>query len=67
MVKVGEETGELPGILETLAKFYKREVDNAIDTVIGLIEPTMIILLGVGVGGLMVSILLPMYDIASSF
>lgn len=67
MIKVGEETGELPGILDTLAKFYKREVDNAIDTIIGLIEPTMIILLGVGVGGLMVSILLPMYDIASSF
>ncbi len=67
MIKVGEETGELPGILDTLAKFYKREVDNEIDTAIGLIEPTMIILLGLGVGGLMVSILLPMYDIASSF
>ena len=67
MIKVGEETGELPSILSTLAKFYQREVDNAIDTLIGLIEPAMIILLGIGVGGLMVSILLPMYDIASSF
>ncbi|MEK7118847.1 MAG: type II secretion system F family protein, partial [Patescibacteria group bacterium] len=47
MIKVGEETGELPGILDTLAKFYRREVDNEIDTLISLIEPTMIILLGV--------------------
>src|SRR3989338_794011 len=67
MIKVGEETGELASILDTLAKFYKREVDNAVETIIGLIEPAMIILLGIGVGGLMVAILLPMYDIASSF
>lgn len=67
MIKVGEETGELASILDTLAKFYKREVDTAIETIIGLIEPAMIILLGLGVGGLMVTILLPMYDIASSF
>lgn len=67
MIKVGEETGEVGSILETLAKFYKREVDNAVETLIGLIEPAMIILLGLGVGGLLVSILLPIYDITSSF
>ena len=67
MIRVGEETGEVGSILETLAKFYKREVDNAVDTLIGMIEPAMIILLGFGVGGLLVSILLPIYDLASSF
>jgi type IV pilus assembly protein PilC len=67
MIRVGEETGEVGSILETLASFYKREVDNAVDTLIGLIEPAMIILLGLGVGGLLVSILLPIYDLASSF
>ncbi len=67
MIKVGEETGEVGSILETLAKFYKREVDNAVDTLIGLIEPAMIVLLGVGVGGLLTSILLPIYDITASF
>jgi type IV pilus assembly protein PilC len=67
MIKVGEETGEVGNILETLAKFYKREVDNAVDTLIGMIEPAMIVMLGVGVGGLLTSILLPMYDVASSF
>jgi len=67
MIKVGEETGEVGSILATLAKFYKREVDNAVETLISLIEPAMIILLGLGVGGLLVSILLPIYDITSSF
>jgi len=66
MVQVGEETGSLGSILETLARFYKREVDNAVDTLIGLIEPAMIILLGVGVGFLLTSILVPIYNIASS-
>jgi type IV pilus assembly protein PilC len=67
MIKVGEETGEVGSILDTLAKFYKREVDTAVDTLIGLIEPAMIVLLGLGVGGLLTSILLPIYDITSSF
>ncbi len=64
MVKVGEETGSLGKILKTLATFYKREVDDAIDTMVGLIEPVMIVVLGVGVGILLVSILLPIYNIA---
>ncbi len=67
MIKVGEETGEVGSILETLATFYKREVDGAVDTLIGLIEPAMIVLLGLGVGGLLTSILLPIYDISGSF
>ena len=67
MVKVGEETGEVGSILQTLAAFYKREVDNAVETLIGLIEPAMIIMLGLGVGGLLVSVLMPIYDVAGSF
>jgi type IV pilus assembly protein PilC len=67
MIKVGEETGEVGSILDTLAKFYKREVDNAVDTLIGLIEPAMIVLLGLGVGGLLTSVLLPIYNLTSSF
>jgi type IV pilus assembly protein PilC len=67
MIKVGEETGEVGSILDTLAKFYKREVDNAVDTLIGLIEPAMIVMLGVGVGGLLTSILLPIYNLTASF
>lgn len=66
MIKVGEETGSLGSILKTLAEFYKREVDDAVDTIIGLIEPAMIVLLGVGVGVLLTSVLVPIYNIASS-
>ncbi|MES2023135.1 MAG: type II secretion system F family protein [Patescibacteria group bacterium] len=64
MVKVGEETGSLGQILKTLAEFYKREVDDAVDTLVGLIEPVMIVVLGLGVGLLLVSVLMPIYNIA---
>lgn len=66
MVKVGEETGSLGPILKTLGDFYKREVDDAVDTLVGLIEPVMIVVLGLGVGILLVSVLMPIYNIASS-
>ncbi len=66
MVKVGEETGSLGTILKTLADFYKREVDDAVDTLVGLIEPVMIVVLGLGVGLLLVSILMPIYNLAGS-
>lgn len=64
IIMVGEETGSLGSILKMLARFYKREVDEAIDTLVGLIEPFMIISLGIGVGLLLVSILVPIYNIA---
>jgi type IV pilus assembly protein PilC len=66
MIKVGEETGSLGSILKTLADFYRREVDDAVDTLIGLIEPAMIVVLGLGVGILLTSVLVPIYNIASS-
>ncbi len=66
MTKVGEETGELGKILTTLAKFYSREVTNAVDTLVGLIEPVMIVLLGLGVGILLAAILLPIYNLAGA-
>lgn len=66
MIRVGEETGELGSILETLAKFYRREVNGAVDTLVGLIEPIMIVLLGLGVGFLLASVLIPIYNISAS-
>ncbi|MGH7175634.1 MAG: type II secretion system F family protein, partial [Minisyncoccia bacterium] len=66
MIKVGEETGELGSILSTLAKFYNREVVNAVDTLVGLIEPVMIVLLGAGVGVLIAAVLLPIYNLAGA-
>lgn len=66
MVRVGEETGELGNILQTLAKFYQREVTTAVDTLVDLIEPMMIVLLGLGVGTLLASVLIPIYNLAGS-
>lgn len=66
MVKVGEETGELGNILQKLSLFYKREVETAIATVISMIEPAMIVALGIGVGGVLASVLIPIYQIAGN-
>lgn len=66
MIKVGEETGELGTILKTMAKFYQREVNAAIETLISLIEPIMIVFLGLAVGVLLASVLIPIYNVASS-
>ncbi|MBX4181424.1 type II secretion system F family protein [Candidatus Parcubacteria bacterium] len=66
MIRVGEETGELGSIFKTMARFYQRDVINAVDTIVSLIEPVMIVLLGLGVGILLASVLIPIYDIANS-
>ena len=66
MMQIGEETGELGAILERLAKFYNREVNTEVDTLVNLIEPALIVLLAVGVGFLLASILVPIYNIANT-
>ncbi len=65
IIKVGEETGELGNILKTLSTFYKREVDTAVDTLIDLIEPILIVALGLGVGLILTSVLIPIYNIST--
>ncbi len=67
LVRVGEETGNVGEILGTLSKFYRREVTNAVDTLVGLIEPLMIVLLSLGVAFLLASVLIPIYNISSAF
>lgn len=64
MMRVGEETGELGNILKTVAKFYSREVATAVDSLVSLIEPLMIVMLGGGVAVLLASVLIPIYNIA---
>lgn len=66
MTKVGEETGDLGNILKTLARFYSREVTTAVDSLVSLIEPAMIVLLGAGVAILLASVLVPIYSIANA-
>ena len=66
MVKVGEEAGEVGTILKTLAVFYQREVNSAVDSLLSLIEPALVLVLGGGVGIIVASVLIPIYNIASS-
>lgn len=66
MIQIGEETGEMGSLLERLAKFYNREVNTAVDTLVSLIEPILIVALAVGVGFLLAAVLLPIYNTASS-
>jgi type IV pilus assembly protein PilC len=65
MIKVGEESGRLGFVLDTLARFYRREVNNEVDTLVGLIEPILIVALALMVGVLLTSVLVPIYNVAS--
>lgn len=66
MLQIGEETGEMGSILERMAKFYNREVNAAVDTLVSLIEPALIIALALGVGFLLAAVLLPIYNSTAS-
>lgn len=66
MLQIGEETGEMGSLLERLAKFYNREVNSAVDTLVSLIEPVLIVALALGVGFLLAAVLLPIYNTATN-
>jgi type IV pilus assembly protein PilC len=63
MVRVGEETGTLDANLKTLAGFYDEEVDRSIKRVTGLLEPGLIIFVGLIVGFVAISVIMPMYSL----
>lgn len=66
MVNIGEESGALEDMLNKTADFYDEEVDVAIDRATSLIEPILIIIMGVSIGILVISIMLPLFDMYSS-
>lgn len=63
MISVGEETGALDGMLSKIADFYDEEVSNTVDALTSIIEPLMIIVMGVIIGGIIVSLYMPMFQI----
>ncbi|MCP4747067.1 MAG: type II secretion system F family protein [Desulfobacteraceae bacterium] len=65
MIAVGESTGALDAMLEKIADFYDEEVDQAVENLTSMIEPMMIIFLGVVIGGLVVAMYLPVFQMAS--
>lgn len=66
MIAVGESTGALDAMLEKIADFYDEEVDQAVENLTAMIEPMMIVFLGVIVGGLIVSMYLPIFKMAGA-
>lgn len=66
MIRVGEKTGRLDMVLKKMARFYKEEVDTIVANLTTLIEPLMIIVLGIGAAILVISILLPIYNSVGS-
>jgi type IV pilus assembly protein PilC len=62
MTLVGEKTGTLDSTLMNIVNFYKREIDRAIDNLLSILEPALIVILGMVVAGLMLAILVPLYQ-----
>jgi type IV pilus assembly protein PilC len=67
MVAIGEESGALDHMLFKCAEFYEEEVSNAVDTLASLLEPLMMVILGILVGGMVIALYLPIFKLAGTF
>jgi type IV pilus assembly protein PilC len=67
MVAVGEQTGKLDVVLDNMAKFYENETNTAIKGITTLIEPVILLIVAVGVGFVVISVIVPIYSIAQQF
>ena len=65
MVGIGEESGSLEEMLDKVAVYYENEVDNAVDGLTSLMEPMIMAVLGVLVGGLVIAMYLPIFQMGS--
>lgn len=65
MMAVGEETGALDSMLSKVADFYDNEVDDSVSALTSLIEPLLIVVMGIAVGGILIALYLPMFNIAN--
>ncbi|MFQ9616662.1 MAG: type II secretion system F family protein, partial [Clostridium butyricum] len=62
MIKVGEETGSLDDILNKTADFYDEELETTIQTSVALLEPILIVIMGIIIAFIVISVMLPMFD-----
>lgn len=67
LVAVGESTGRLEAMLERVSSFYNRQVDDTVSNLVELIQPALLVVIGLMVAGLFSAILLPLYNLAKSF
>jgi len=66
MIAVGESTGALDSMLSKIAEFYEDEVDVAVTNLTSLLEPLLMVFLGVVIGGVVISMYLPIFNMASA-
>jgi type IV pilus assembly protein PilC len=66
MIEVGESTGALPAMLNSVAEFYEEDVETALGATMALIEPVILIVMAVFVGGVLISLYLPIFSIGAS-
>ena len=67
MISVGEETGKLDEVLERVSNYFQQESENAVKGLTSAIEPIIMIILGIGVAFLMISVIMPIYNLTSQF
>jgi type IV pilus assembly protein PilC len=65
MISIGEEAGSLDHMLDRVATFYEEDVDNAVDNLSSLLEPMIMVILGVLVGGLVIAMYLPIFQLGN--
>jgi type IV pilus assembly protein PilC len=66
MIEVGESTGALPAMLNSVAEFYEEDVQTALGAAMALIEPVILIVMAVVVGGILISLYLPIFTLGSN-
>ncbi len=67
MIAVGEKTGKIDTVLDRVTEFYARESSNMLDNLSKLMEPLIMVIMGIGVGIMVAAVILPMYNMASQF
>jgi len=67
MISVGEKTGKLDSVLDRVTEFYGRETSNMLDNLTKLMEPIIMVIMGIGVGIMVAAVIMPMYNMASQF
>ncbi len=67
MISVGEETGTLSKMLAEVADFYENETQRAIKTLLTMLEPIMIVVMGLLVGGILITLMMPLFGMMKGF
>ncbi|MDD5638932.1 MAG: type II secretion system F family protein, partial [Candidatus Pacebacteria bacterium] len=67
LLAIGEKAGHTEEILKTLSEFYEVEIDGALKTLVSMLEPLLLIFLGLIVGGIALSLIVPIYQMVGQF